>query len=265
MKAMLATEVTFGTDKMQGLMKDVHWICEPKYDGIRSLVHTSTEGPRWRNRNDEELLKATPTEVTEQLASLPPGLILDGEIVGARYYVFDLPYFGTDLSKMSFYRRRQVLHEILGIIGESEHLRLSEAATYTTTKANMVQKGRTQHWEGIMLKHRLGLYLPGTRSPKMVKVKFTKRVDCIVAEIGREGKENAILSLWDGHNLVEVGKCSLVGKDKVKTGSVIEVHYLHANNGKLVQPRMVRVRFDKAPQFCNIQQLDNAHAVTEPL
>lgn len=264
MKAMLASEISPYTKKMKALLSDIHWMCEPKYDGIRTLIHVTESGTRWQNRNDEPLLKPKPGDVDLALGGLPPGIVFDGEIVGQHLYVFDLPHFGTSLANTSWYRRRKVLEEVIDVIGASDHLRLSEVARTTEEKSEFLRRATYQHWEGIMLKHIHGLYLPGARSAKMVKVKFTKQADCIVMEVGADGKESATLGVWDHAEMVEIGRCSLAGKEKVEVGDVVEVRYLYSNNQRLVQPRLVRKRMDKHTRLCTIQQFKNAHAVAEP-
>lgn len=268
MKAMLASSITLFGEQAQSLLKDAHWVCEPKYDGIRTLVVINEDGVQWRNRNDEPLLKPVPLAVDRTLATLPSGLIFDGEIVGERLYVFDLPQFGVGLVNMAYQRRRQTLEEVAAIIGIDTHLRLSERAFGSEGKEKMLRRARDEHWEGIMFKHVYGLYLPGKRSTKMLKMKFVKHIDCVVIETGVDNKENASLGVWElsgaRPRMVEVGKCSLVGKEEVEPGDVIEVRYLYANNNRLVQPRLIRKRTDKRPYSCTVDQLRNAHAITEP-
>lgn len=259
MKAMLAKETADVSEKL----KDLHWFCEPKYDGIRALVHVMGD-VEWRNRNDEPLTKRTPPSLHAILDKLPPGIILDGEIVGGRYYVFDLPHFGTSLAGMSFYRRRRTLEQVMAIIGPDQNMRLSEIALGDIEKRKMLQRATQQRWEGLVFKHGHGLYLDGRRSEKMLKFKFTKEIDCIVIQTGVDGKENATLGIWEDGRVMQVGTCSLVGKGEIQQGDVVQVRYLYYQGSALVQPRLIRVRRDKAAYACTSDQLANAHAIAEP-
>jgi bifunctional non-homologous end joining protein LigD len=54
------------------------WLFEVKWDGFRALVSTE-EGLRVRSRRGW-----TMTELLPELAALPPGLVLDGELVAWR-------------------------------------------------------------------------------------------------------------------------------------------------------------------------------------
>ena len=55
--------------------------------------------------------------------------------------------------------------------------------------------------------------------------------------------------------ILPVGRCSVIGKPHVEPGDVIEVAYLYrAATGGLIQPRMTRIRHDKSPRECGIDQ-----------
>jgi hypothetical protein len=91
-----------------------------------------------------------------------------------------------------------------------------------------------------------------------LKAKFVVTADVIVLAVGDDGKESCTLGMVDGNTVVEIGRCSLIGKPYVKPGDIIEVAYLYANNCKaprLYQPRLYRVRDDKTPPECTIDQL----------
>jgi ATP-dependent DNA ligase len=256
MKAMLATSFADGLTSF-AMMNSQFWVMEPKYDGIRALAHIDNGRVDWRNRNDEPLTKPVPTRATNILSSLPGQLILDGEVVDGKdgkYVIFDLPYFGGDLTRSHMKNRRAILTEVAGIIN-SPSIPLARQERIGST---MDIEGRSNGWEGLIYRHELGIYLPGKRSKDLLKLKFTKDIDCVVSEVGRDGKRNAVLALRDGNRFVEIGQCSLLGKvanEDLKIGSVLEVRYLYAHKGRLVQPRMLRERHDKDPLDCTIDQL----------
>lgn len=56
-------------------------------------------------------------------------------------------------------------------------------------------------------------------------------------------------------NLLPVGNASLIGKElTIDVGSVVEVNYLYWTGDAMVQPRIVRERFDKGASECNLAQ-----------
>ena len=251
MKAMLATTAS----PTLSLLRNEKWGVEPKYDGIRTLVHIH-RGVQWRNRNDEELTKPTPAAVTDAL-NLPGAFILDGELVGDVYYVFDLPHFKHDVTHAPFAQRRELLREVIELIDHND-IRLTPHATSTMDKVNMDARARADRWEGLIFRQRDAPYQPGRRSVYLRKHKFIHTADVIVSALGKE-RESATLVLIDGAGSdVEVGRASIMGKDRIQVGDVVEVAFLHANSGRLTQPRIMQVRTDKEPRECSLTQLDDA-------
>lgn len=56
------------------------WVLEPKWDGWRALAHVTLDGPRIYTRHGKAHHRRLPTLSTE-LAGLPSGTVLDGELV----------------------------------------------------------------------------------------------------------------------------------------------------------------------------------------
>jgi ATP-dependent DNA ligase len=59
------------------------WHFEPKWDGFRCLVHRTESGVELVSRSGKSLNRYFPELVDDALASLPSGLVLDGELVVA--------------------------------------------------------------------------------------------------------------------------------------------------------------------------------------
>ncbi len=113
-----------------------------------------------------------------------------------------------------------------------------------------------------MAKQLDSLYEPGKRVKHSVKIKFTKTADVVVTrstrgrnEAGRETGAFAFAVQNAKGEMRQMGSCSAIGKPEVKVGDVIELAYLYrAGDGLLVQPRMIKVRADKVPADCTIDQ-----------
>lgn len=254
MKASLAETAT--PRHASGLIKNPAWACEPKYDGIRTLVHCGEGRISWYNRNGEPLTKPTPAESV--LAYLPFRAILDGEIVGNHLHVFDAPHFGQDISNRPFSLRRQLLEGFELAKHCGSNITLTPIARTWNEKTTMVVAANDAGWEGVIFKDIHASYLPG-RGLAMQKLKFTHTIDVVIGQVGVDGKDAASLWILDGDYVWrEVGKCSLVGKPPVTIGDVVEVRYLYVGAGnRLVQPRMVRKRDDKTVVECTIDQIDH--------
>lgn len=140
-------------------------------------------------------------------------------------------------------------------------VRQSETIRWTDEKRAFLEKARAAGVEGVMAKWILEEFRPGERTNTTVKLKFVKETDVVVTsfERGRNdaGREvgSAEFAVYDseGHR-VKVGRCSLIGKPEVEVGSVITVKYLYWTGAAVVQPRMVWLRHDKAPEECTVDQ-----------
>jgi ATP-dependent DNA ligase len=90
----------------------------------------------------------------------------------------------------------------------------------------------------------------------MLKAKFTFTVDVVVHEVRAEGRNNCTYRLFDNGTWVPAGSVSLEARPEVRPGDVIEVRALYASaEGLLYQPVMQRVRNDKSPTECTVDQL----------
>ncbi|WP_018350238.1 non-homologous end-joining DNA ligase [Longispora albida] len=176
------------------------WVFELKWDGVR-VVATFDPGLRLSARSGTNVTSRYP-ELSG--LSLPPGTVLDGEVVvladgrpsfellaermhrdrppaalAARlpvtYLIFDLPYLaGENLCELPYEERRARLDE-LGLAGP--HWAVPPAfddgpATYTAS----AQLGL----EGVVAKRRTSQYRPGLRSADWVKCKNESTMDVLV-------------------------------------------------------------------------------------
>ena len=222
-------------------------------------------------------------------------VVLDGEVMidTGEYIVFDLPYVRTASGEKvtpetPYWQRRQVLSGVLS--GVDRPVRLGGMATTPDDKRDLLRRVQESGGEGVMAKKLDSVYEPGKRVRSCVKVKFVKTADVIVTgstrgrnaagrEVGsfefavvgdeptiKERMEPGILTidLDEGvRRLIPMGTCSAIGKPETKVGDVIEVAYLYRpKSGGLVQPRMMRVREDKTPDQCRMDQfVDYSKAV----
>ena len=229
----------------------------------------------------QELLergKATsPTDIMVKTARSP-----------AAYVVFDiLEKDGKPLVDLQLVERKKILKET---VKESERVVLAD---YVEEKGEayyeaVLQKGL----EGVMAKKKSSAYEPGIRSGNWLKIKKLKSADCVVFGYtqGTGVRKNTfgalLLGLYDsGGAPVYVGKVgtgfpedilkSLSGEfqklqtDKapfkadvigkvtwLKPSLVAEVGYqVVTKDGRLRMPRLLRIRKDKEPKDCNLDQL----------
>lgn len=255
---MLANEVPVA--QLIDIIQNPMWQLEQKADGRRALIHVGDRSLTVRNRYGEPARLDLPPLVRRALLSGQGGdLWLDGEIVGEVFHVFDLPRAGgcvTEVQPLTF--RRQVLENLVATWQPGPAVRLVDVAYDSDAKTQLVARVDAAGGEGVVAK-KTGSTYQGGHSDDWLKVKFTRDVDCVVKEVGRDGKHNLVLELHGPDGPVEVGEVTALAGDGavVKVGDVVTVKYQHASHtsGKLVQPTMPRIRTDKRPAECTIDQL----------
>lgn len=255
-QAMLAKETNLST--ATALVFKDRWAMEQKLDGHRILAHVLGGG--WvvaYNRNGERYSKGFPEEAAHELARhFRPDSIVDGELVGKRFWAFDfLRHNGEDFLDREFVERRSHLR------AKNYPYTLSQARS-PQEKAKLMKDVRDLGGEGVVLKDLYATYAPGARVAGMLKAKYVKTIDCIVTEVKRNGKEAVGLGVVTEDEgllrIVEIGATSTIGKVKVGVGDVVTVRYLYAANPeepRLYQPTLLSKREDKGPRECTIDQI----------
>ena len=212
------------------------WIFEIKWDGFRAISYVDEE-LSIRSRYNKELRYNFPE--LEELTTLAPNTVLDGEIVTlqegkpnfqtllernqstsrqsvkfmvqkfpALYIVFDiLEENGASLLDRTLVERKKILKEHLK---EGKNILLSEYVTEQGEAyyAAALKKGL----EGVMAKKQSSLYEPGVRSKNWLKIKKLNTCDCVIFGYTKgEGRREAafgalILGLYEDGKAVFVGK-----------------------------------------------------------
>jgi ATP-dependent DNA ligase len=214
------------------------WAYEPKWDGFRSVAWAGAEA-RLDSRSRKPLLRYFP-ELAPALALLPPGTVVDGEIVivrddrlhfdalqsrihpaasriarlsvelPAQLVAFDLlADRGVDVRRAPFSERRSRLVALL------EHLGLPWNLTPSTVDLIEGRRWFDEYeaagCDGIVAKRLAGPYVEGKR--EMVKLKHRRSVDCVVGgyRIHKDGDKigSILLGLYDpSGELHFIGHCS---------------------------------------------------------
>jgi len=214
---------------------------EVKWDGMRTLclVEEGEEhGYRLRNRQQRDVLQNYPE--LEFLAKLPPGVVLDGELVLLQdgkpsfrglmrrqhtrdprriatmaesnpvvYAVFDLLYRDfkpTTEEKLD--ERRKRLQEVVAAVGE-ERLMFSDGVI-GNGKA-FFEEMRQREFEGIVAKRLDSRYLPGQRTDAWTKIKQAYQIHCLIlgyltAEGDPDDLRSLIIATDEGGQLRCVGR-----------------------------------------------------------
>lgn len=248
MKAMLAGR-SIDPAELEAYITDDTWLMQPKYDGHRVILKVSDGELDVLNRNGEISQHADDIKKNVRPEHFPwDSFALDCEylLTAGMLIAFDCvrPF------PVAYNKRLQDI--------ENPKLKIAfENLIPITTAKNEPEKRRLlglvvdHDGEGLMLHKALSSYRSG-RSNDLVKCKFTKALDAVVMETDIGDRQSFSYGQYDNNgNLVQIGTAKQLYP--VSPGDVVEVRYLHrSDSGRLVQPVLLRVRDDKAPEECTI-------------
>ena len=257
--AQLAEEIN--ADQAIERVLDPEYIAEQKLDGHRVLLQATGSGMKGLNRNGTTYsAKGLPLSLVGM--RLPEGLVIDGELLDLstlQFWAFDLRSTDGSIDQAPLAERRELLEGVISKFQlEQNGMRVVPQARTTEEKQRLLTRALNARAEGVVFKRADMAADNGGRT--WSKFKFIHSADCVVTEVRPNGKDSATLALWtieDGlGKMVEVGHCSLIGKEAVAVGDVVEVAYLYATkDDRLYQPRMLRKRTDKKAGECELSQL----------
>jgi len=270
---MLATEID--VNDVGRYAADDSYIFEPKLDGHRVMINVENGTATAIGRNGQLSQHAPRFKAGQYLKDITRlgkrSLVLDGELMGDVLWVFDMPRFVGGGSALTFDTTEawRIRHKALELVfaawqPDPKCFRLVPHAATEEDKLQLVIDQKNNSGEGVVIKLTSSPYYCGQRRDCQLKAKFLNEADLIVTKVNIDGKDNAALSVFKGASLVEVGKCSLIGKPKVAVGDVVVVRFLYVGAGdRIVQPRLMSVRTDKAVTECTWSQLEGARTNKE--
>lgn len=248
--------------KLDEYASDPAWFFEQKLDGQRLLIRVE-DTQCWGLNRRGDAVKEVLAQMVAKLAPFlgrPRNWCFDGEVVGGIYYLFDMPEALSTVSiETPLYQRRYALEAIFTELklGDSGIIRLTPQAQTAVAKRELVEWAATNYAEGIVVKRRDSTYHPARRHADWLKAKFVETVDCVVYQVGRQGKESCSVALFEDGKPVPVGHVKMTNAqlEQTKVGDVIEVRYLYMTpERRLYQAFFMGNRTDKDPYECTIEQ-----------
>lgn len=202
---------------------DPAWGFEPKWDGVRTIVHVGEADVVLVSRNGNDVTAAYP-EVQMLVGAVPPRTVLDGEVVA---FEDGRPSFGRLQSRMHVRDPRRVRQLMTSIpivlmlfdflvdggtpmLGEPlsvrrkrlEGLSFEDAAIQVSPQVvgegiALFAAAKAQRLEGIVAKRLDSPYVSGKRSPLWRKIKVVHDVDAVIVgwRPGSGGRSGSIGSL----------------------------------------------------------------------
>jgi bifunctional non-homologous end joining protein LigD len=248
-------------DELEAFLANDKMIAQQKLDGMRVLAHISDGEILVTNRDGQRTDKVD-KRAFAGLEYLPHGTIVDGELMGDGYWLFDiLQLADEDVRDRGYLDRWGLLDGELepALTGD---VRVVPIASGKAAKKKLHDKLRKAGAEGLVFKQRDAPYTAG-RGTTQRKHKFVRSADVVIIE----NAGNAyLMAVYDGKSLFECGKVfsgtsntsrksldAALGSGKKP---VCEVRYLYATDDhQLYQPVFVRERDDKKAKECVRAQL----------
>jgi bifunctional non-homologous end joining protein LigD len=235
----------------EALVKDSQYIMQVKLNGHRRQIEKTKDGFIGYNKKGEPV--PIPAELVKSLNVMKlKTFFIDGELVGDRYYAFDiLNANGKDLKTQPYRERWSILDSYApGFVPDTWQSTAQKQAGLA-----MLLKNRA---EGAVFKLCSATYRAGRGTGR--KFKFVKTCTCRILALATKGHDNASLGLLKDGNWINVGGASMIGKDKnIRVGSLVEVRFLYFTGSRLYQPRIERIREDQTEKDCGFSQLKHAY------
>lgn len=201
-------------------------------------------------------------------------LTLDAELITetGELVLLDMPYSDTYSIRPTdpYTARRDALEAFYDLFFPFSHpvIKLVTAARSELGKQGLVEEVIDKNLEGVIAKGIDSPYSEGERVKHSLKLKFTSTADVVVLAKNEGESRNSIrggdkinyrfglVTQMPGGTLSEtLGNCSGIGKEEAEVGDIIEVEYLYLGaGGRLVQPRMLKLRKDKVAADCTWEQ-----------
>ena len=241
------------TDKeAAACLRSDKWCAQEKYDGRRMLVRKAGDGTLTA-ANRKGLAIACPEPVAAVLASVRGPFTVDGELVGDRYWAFDLLESPAGDLRLSVYGERlTALEHVLGPVSGAA-VEVAPTVFGASAKTAFVAGLRNAGKEGAVFKDLGACWTEGKTASAgpSLKLKFWETCSCVVLRVNA-GKRSVELGLG-GRG---VGSVTIPPNHEVPApGQVVEVRYLYvaAVGGSLYQPVYLGVRDDIDAEECTAE------------
>jgi bifunctional non-homologous end joining protein LigD len=242
-------------DAVPKYLNDEAWCAQEKFDGKRILVRKTDKTLIASNRNG--LACAIPDSVKKQLLTHPANFVLDGELIGELYIVYDLLEFDGEIMANTPYKERMTgLYDQFNAWRWNRlpgHFQLADTAYTPAEKKDLLRNLKLEGKEGIVFKRADAKWYAGRPASggSAIKCKFWSSCSCIVVAVNKQ-RSVAVELLAD----VKLGNVTIPPNYEIpKIGQVVEVKYLYVKGlgGSLYQPIYLGVRDDVPMEDCTVQ------------
>lgn len=234
-------------------IKDNSFVMQEKKDGRRIMVRGDGKGTV-EAINRKGLVVGFPENVKDALKDVPAKFILDGEMVGETYYVFDiLEYSSEDYRPKGYLERSIALEAFVKKLGAQGAVVMLPCYLDTEEKLDAFGQLEMAGAEGVVFKHIDAPYTagrPNSHGPQ-TKYKWYATAVCIVMR-QNGNKRSVALGVRSTApetgttGLREIGSVTIPANYNIpEPNQYVEIRYLYAYpGGSLYQPIYQGVRED---------------------
>jgi bifunctional non-homologous end joining protein LigD len=239
-------------DEVAALVNDDLWCCQEKYDGERMLIQRTSIG-LFKAANRKGVNVPVPKGVQDAVKAVKGPWVIDGEIVGEKFYAFDLLESGIgDYRSLNYIRRNLDLRNGFGDI-ESRYFEVAPTVFYGSAKKGFITGLKTANKEGVVFKKLDAPWNEGRPNSggTALKLKFWASCSCVVLNVNSD-RRSVTVALGDK----PMGNVTIPpNHDVPAAGAVVEVRYLYVNGneGALYQPVYLGVRKDVTAEECTLE------------
>jgi bifunctional non-homologous end joining protein LigD len=238
-------------EEVERYLLDDKWIAQQKHDGRRIMLRRNAG--EWEAINRKGLIVGCPEVVLKEAKKFRGQytVVLDGEMVGETYWVFDVIEDGR------LWDREHTIYMLFQGMPK-DLIKVVASAYWVEGKRRMLAELKSANAEGIVFKHLDSPYKagrPNTGGPA-IKFKFYATASVIVA--GVNAKRSVAMSVHIGGRWILCGNVTIPPNKVIpRINDIIEVRYLNAfpESNVLFQPVFIGPRDDLVDYDCSFEQL----------
>jgi bifunctional non-homologous end joining protein LigD len=245
-------------DALAALFQDDSVCMQEKEDGERVMV--SRKDAVVMASNKLGFTRPLPQAVVDAMLLLPcTEVILDGELVGNQYRVFDILSLNGACHRKAGYLGRYAAYINFLAHVSSPAIKVVRGWFKREHKRTNFERIKKANGEGVVFKKVAAPYSSGRPNSggSQLKYKFTESATCIVDRVSDARRSVALALLDEKGARVQVGNVTVpVNRAVPDAGTLVEVRYLYRyQNGSLFQPVLLGVRKDVALHECTLSQV----------
>ena len=235
----------------ENFLDDARYLMQQKHDGERLMVRR--DGSSVVGANKLGNAASLPEALVADILALPgDSFVVDGELVGDTYHVFDLLEIGGQGHTGTYALRHEALMQLVRAAASP---RLAIVGVSHADKRDALNAFYHAGAEGVVFKRADAAVEAGRKHGTQFKFKFYETATCRVCR--HNAKQSVGLEMLGNPGWVDVGNVTIPPNAvKPAVGAFVEVRYLYAYaGGSLYQPTFLRVRGDVTDADCDAAHL----------